>query len=572
MEFLGSPATANQEWWLYGYRTDEVELSALGWIAPTDGSHLSGTMHGTNHFRRNVQAASIPFPVLGYVAPRPDTGDQPSLRQGAKKRLIHERPQLDSRKMRRLSRFVDRLLPKMFKQLQHDQVFGFEEWLAHTNYPEWRKVQLRQARSALLDGSVPEHKIWEAKMFAKDEFYLEYKYHRTINARSDYMKTIIGPMAASIERVVFQHPAFIKKIPRFEWPDYIIGRCSGREHGYASDYSSFEASFVRDIMKTVEMKLYVYMSERVWIKEVCERFKALAGWNKITAKAFFLKLLARRLSGEMVTSLGNGFSNLVVNLFVLKEKGCKNVTFVVEGDDGLFMFDGPCPSEQDFLDLGFIIKLTPVENLNEASFCGVVFDSVDRATLADPYKCLATVSWLDAKYVGSSKKKRTAMAQVKGLSLLAQYPGCPVLQSVALWLLRVHGYQPSRRDEILAYAYANSRDWWQREVIRSLKTSPFTPVRIGEGSRLIVEKVYGMSVGLQNQLEQMFDAASAEVDLSSVHGLPLMYKQHWNQYVVRSHKSYADRYYPTHLRPRYPLEGEDRWASHTPVIQGYVRA
>ncbi len=572
MEFLGSPAPANNEWWLYGYRTDEIDISQLGWIAPTDGSHLSGYMHGTNHLRRNVQATSIPHPVLGYVAPRPDTGDQPSLRQGAKKRLVHERPKLNNKAKRRLRRFVDRMLPKLFDPLQADQVLDFEEWLAHTNYPEWRKIQLREARLRLLEGSVPEHKIWEAKMFAKDEFYLEYKYHRTINARSDYMKTIIGPMAASIERVVFKHPAFIKKVPRAEWPEYIIGRCSGRQHGYASDYSSFEASFVQDIMNIVEMKLYEYMCRMVWSKEVCERFHALAGWNKITAKAFFVKLLARRLSGEMVTSLGNGFSNLIINLFVLKEKGCRNVAFVVEGDDGLFMFDGPCPDESDFLELGFIIKLTPVENLNEASFCGVVFDSVDRATLADPYKCLATVSWLDAKYVGSSNRKRELMAQVKGLSLLAQYPGCPVLQSVALWLLRVHNYRPSRRDEILSYAYANSRDWWQREVLKSLKTSPFVPRRVGEGSRRVVEKVYGMSVGQQILLEEMFDNATAEVDLSAVQGLTPLYKQHWTRYVVRSHSNYADRYYPFSLRPNKPLEGEDRWSSHVPVLSGYMRA
>lgn len=81
-----------------------------------------------------------------------------------------------------------------------------------------------------------------------------------------------------------------------------------------------------------------------------------------------------------------------------------------------------------------------------------------------------------------------------------------------------------------------------------------------------------MPVGLQLQLELMFDSAVAEVDLSTVHGLTPLYKQHWKQYVVRSHGNYADRYYPTHLRPTKPLEGEDRWSSHVPVLHGYVRA
>lgn len=566
------PLTDSPDWWLYGYRTDEIYLPPLNWAAPTDGSEFSPNMKGTNMFRRNIQAASIPNPILGFVAPRPDTGDQMSLKQGAKKRLVHERPKMNNRSKRRFKRFVARRLPKMFKPLQGDQVLSFEEWLERSNYPEWRKQQLRECQRALDEGTVQEHKIWEAKMFAKDEFYLEYKYHRTINARSDYVKCIIGRFAASIEKQVFKNPCFIKKRPRAEWPDYITDLCSGREHGYASDYSSFEASFVREIMKICEMQLYIYMLQYVWTREVNQRFRMLAGWNVITAKAFFVKLLARRLSGEMVTSLGNGFSNLMVNLFVLHEKGCRNVACVVEGDDGLYMFDGPMPNEKDFEELGFIIKLTPVKSLHEASFCGVVFDPDDRAPLADPYKTLATCSWLDAQYGGASIKKRQTLAHIKGLSLLAQYPGCPVLQSVALWMLRVNGYKPNQRDAVLTYATTHCRDWWQRKVLEQIKRSPFVPRRVGEGSRKVISKVYGMSVEKQIELESLFDNATGSVDLTDVTGLPQLYKQHWKQYVVRAEFSTVDKMYPFHLRPQYPLEGEDRWKHHVPALSGYLRA
>lgn len=565
------PLSDSPDWWLYGYRVDEVKLSPLNWQKPTDGSEFSSSMKGVNMFRRNIQAATIPHPILGYVAPRPDTGDQVSLKQGAKKRLVHERPALNNKFRRRLKRYVARRLPKMFKPLQGTDVLTFEEWLEQSNYPEWRKQQLRECDQALAAGIVPEHKIWEAKMFAKDEFYLEYKYHRTINARSDYIKCIIGRFAASVEKKVFKHPSFIKKVPRAEWPTYITDRCSGREHGYASDYSSFEASFTREIMEACEMQLYVHMLQYVWSREVCHRFRALAGWNTITAKSFFVKLLARRLSGEMVTSLGNGFSNLMVNSFVLKEKGCRNVECVVEGDDGLFMFDGPMPTEQDFLDLGFVIKLTPVRSLSEASFCGVVFDPDDRDALADPYKTLATCSWVDRQYGESSKKKRQILAHVKGLSLLAQYPGCPVLQSVALWMLRVNDYKPNQRDAVLAYAYANSRDWWQREVLRQVRKSPFVPKRVGQGSRSVIERVYGMSVSKQVELEALFDSATGSVDLSTVDGLPELYKQHWRRYTVKRHANAFDKMYPFHIRPDREIEGEDRWKHHVPTLGGYVR-
>jgi hypothetical protein len=565
------PLQNESDWWLYGYRVDEVELPPLNWQKPTDGSEFSSSMKGCNMFRRNIQAAAIPNPIIGYVAPRPDTGDQMSLKQGAKKRLVHDRPKMKSRPKRLLRRHVARMIRKLFHPLQGSDVLTFEEWLEQSNYPEWRKKQLRECMSALEQGKVQEHKIWEAKMFAKDEFYLEYKYHRTINARSDYIKCIIGRFAASIEHQVFKHPAFIKKVPRSEWPEYITGRCSGRQHGYASDYSSFEASFVEEVMKCCEMQLYTYMLKNVWTQEVNQRFKMLAGWNNITAKAFFVKLLARRLSGEMVTSLGNGFSNLMVNTFVLKQKGCRNVSCVVEGDDGLFMFDGPMPTPKDFEDLGFVIKLTPVQTLSDASFCGVVFDPEDRAALADPYKTLATCSWVEAKYGESSKKNRQLLAHVKGLSLLAQYPGCPVLQSVALWMLRVNGFQPSQRDAVLSYAYANSRDWWQREVLRQVRKSPFVPKRVGQGSRSVIERVYGMSVSKQVELEALFDSATGSVDLSTVDGLPELYKQHWRRYTVKRHANAFDKMYPFHIRPDREIEGEDRWRHHVPALGGYVR-
>lgn len=572
MVFLERPLAATNEWWLYGYRTDEVKLGPLGWEPCKDGSEFYG-MKATNMFRRHVQAVSIPNPILGLVAMRPDTSDHLSLKQGAKKRLVHNRPVPNSRTMRRCRRFVKRKLPAMFKPLLSEDVLSFDEWLERSNYPEWRKTELRECMAALESGSVQEHKIWEAKMFAKDEFYQEYKYHRTINARSDYIKCIIGRFAASIERKVFASPWFIKKIPRAEWPEYIINQCSGREHGYASDYSSFEASFTKEIMEMCEMQLYEYMLQHVWPKEVNERFKALSGWNRITAKGFLVRLLARRLSGEMVTSLGNGFSNLMINLFVLKEKGAKNVAAVVEGDDGLYMFDGPMPNEGDFLDLGFVIKLSPVRSLSDASFCGVVFDPEDRCALADPHKTLATCSWLDASYQGASPKKKRDLAVVKGLSMLAQYPGCPVIQSVALWMLRTSQYKPSERDSLLSAALSNSRGWWERKVLKMVKKSPFVPVPVGEGSRSVVERVFHMTPSQQLFLEDVFDKSDGPVDLSGVAFLNADHKIHWNRYTCRGETTRAESLWPWFIRPEYDLEGEDRWEHHVPltVPRAYLR-
>lgn len=547
-------------------------MEPLNWKKPIDGSCFYG-VKATNMFRRRVQAVSIPHPIIGYVAPRPDTSDHLSLKQGGKKRLVHQRPTVNRKFLRKLGRFVKKMLPKLLKPLCHDDLFSFEEWLEQTNYPDWRKRELRDCWDKLLDGNVSEHKIWEAKQFAKDEFYLEYKYHRTINARSDYMKCIFGRFAASMEKKVFKNPWFIKKIPRSEWPSYILERCSGREHGHNSDYSSFEASFTMEIMNTVEMQLYDFMLKNVWTKEVNKRFHALSGWNNITAKGFIIRLLARRLSGEMVTSLGNGFSNLMVNWFVLESVGAKNITGVVEGDDGLFMYDGPQPTADDFLKLGFNIKLIPVEHLSDASFCGVVFDPDDCAALADPFKALATCSWLDGSYFGVRQGTRTDLAIVKGLSMLAQYPGCPVLQSVALWLLRVHNYSPKDRDRILSfYLSRRTTTWWEREIWKKLVRTPLCPQPVGAGSRRVIERVYGMKIEEQLMLEKVFDSADGAVNLSGMKFLDKgVFKSHWNRFTRKVALDRKDASWPFHLRPCFPLEGEDRWLHHVPTPSGYMR-
>jgi hypothetical protein len=59
-------------------------------------------------------------------------------------------------------------------------------WLEKTNYPEWRKQQLRDADERCTHWHDPEHQDYRwVNSFTKAEFYTEFKHARAINARVD---------------------------------------------------------------------------------------------------------------------------------------------------------------------------------------------------------------------------------------------------------------------------------------------------------------------------------------------------------------------------------------------------
>ena len=112
--------------------------------------------------------------------------------------------------------------------------------------------------------------------------------------------------------------------------------------------------------------------------------EVLCGKNIVQNRYLDCIIEARRMSGEMNTSLGNGFSNLMFMAFVCEKLGL-NCNGVVEGDDGLFAFNGNTPSASDFTKYGFNIKLDVHSEISTASFCGNVFDPEDRQIMTCPY-------------------------------------------------------------------------------------------------------------------------------------------------------------------------------------------
>jgi hypothetical protein len=245
----------------------------------------------------------------------------------------------------------------------------------------------------------------------------------------------------------------------------------------------------------------------------------------------------------MSTSLFNGFSNLMFNLFILLVKlGATEVAAVVEGDDGLFAHNAPRdPTPADYLQLGLTIKIVPVDAWYKASFCGVVTHPDVLDTLTNPWKTVLTCSWAGHAYLRARDSTLLMLAQVKGLSYLAQYPGCPVVQSVALWMLRCTKFDPARLMDLLDwYSQQVGVTWWDRQIVHEIKNSNLQARSVDEKSRYIVEQVFGVSIEDQKSLEQLFDSdSSGTVDLDP-HITPPNYRDQWDCYVEERERLETD--------------------------------
>jgi hypothetical protein len=281
----------------------------------------------------------------------------------------------------------------------------------------------------------------------KDETYPEYKHARAINSRSDEFKCASGPFFKCIEKTLFTLDWFIKKVPIADRPSYIKNRLERMGVSYfAADYTSFESLFTKKLMQTCEFVLYEHcVSEhplgRAWLSLISE---ALLGRNVCSFKLFNVSVNATRMSGEMNTSLGNGFSNLMFLLFLCQENGMTDVLAVIEGDDSAASGCGKWPSVEDFAKLGLVIKVDMSDSIEEMSFCGLVFDSDECLNVTDPREVLASFGWTSAGYKAMKQNKLKLLLRCKALSLAHQYPGCPIISSLAQYGLRVtRGYDIS---------------------------------------------------------------------------------------------------------------------------------
>jgi hypothetical protein len=536
----------------YGYRYGEVPLAKIMPIkVGTKITMRPRRDHDTN--RRGPALVSTGPHVHGAALPHPDLDDTWTAVAGVRKRAAFAPPVPKKQLLERLKRFVRLWLARHLVPLDADTDITFQTWLDNAPYPAWRKEQLKAEWEACENPF--DKKLFEVSCFIKDETYVSYKHARGIYSRSDVFKCLVGPIFKSIENIVYKDPHFIKHIPVCDRPKYIFEKLY-RENGkyYATDYTAFESLFTKEIMESVEFQLYDYMTQNLsahsWFMDVCHT--VLAGRNICRFKDFKVELEATRMSGEMCTSLGNGFSNLMFMLFMCSEKGV-DVDGVVEGDDGLFVIDGEAPTEDDFKQLGLVLRMEKHDSLATASFCGIVFDEVDQKTITDPRDVLASFGWTSRQYANAKPGRLRELLRCKSLSLAYQYPGCPIISALADYGLRVTSGVDIRRvlDKDRG-TYAN--EWYRNRLKQAMDQVKNVPrAEVGIRTRLLTEHLYGIPVFVQVSIEQYLDN---KTDLGPLQH-PLIdslmaqdWKDYWNEF-VRPYDS-SSLHYPTSLSASVP--------------------
>jgi len=438
--------------------------------------------------------------------PHPSMSHLPSAVAGVAQRVAGDVPKPDRKLLRKLSNFIDEWLELNITPLEADFDVSFDVWIESTHYPAWRKKELRDLYLAGIDDP-PDFTHWKfikCKAFVKDENYNRPKFNRGIYSRVDPFKVFSGPIFRAIEGLVYSKSEFIKHVPVLQRAEHLRCVLRGGESSLLkfmeTDYTSFEKHFTREILAATEFKLYKHCVKRLpdgpeWYRTIT---KVLGGKNRITFRDFSVDIQASRMSGEMNTSLGNGFVNLMLFLFIMKEMGNENYNCAVEGDDLIASFEGDYPTEKMYADLGFTIKIEPKNSLSEASFCGLIFDDEELISITDPIKVILNLPWSNARFTNAGTRLRKRLLKSKALSAYHQYRGVPIVQSFAKNILRLLGNV--RTDHRMLNNYRH------QQLLELMMHGMPPEIEVGPLTRELMHKKFGISPKSQIELEKYFDS------------------------------------------------------------------
>lgn len=422
--------------------------------------------------------------------------------------------------LRSFKKFVQNQIKKYepldFIPFSHE--FLDSSWLnsAHS-YTLKQKAQFHKLLDSVLEQTdlpgyiqANQSKFYTVDSFVKREFYAEMKEARVINARPNLFKAVAAPYIKEIEHRVIYNEHFIKG----KTPDLVAERMSEIVAKYKyvaeTDYSSFEGSFQQEFQRACEYQLFKHMLKNnpiIWsiIKPIyfSRAHAVLKTSGSLNAHASFI---GSRMSGDMWTSLANGFTNMMLFLFICKhscthrEFRNKEFDYIVEGDDGFFGFN----FEADFdlvADLGFKLKLNYANDINDLSFCGIQVGP-NNTPVPDFRRTIVKFGWAHdeliirnySDHVTSFEKE---LMRAKAMSLLATSPGNPILQPLALKVIQLTSDIHKPRDRYF--------DWWDKEIfevhVRDYHERPIT-----SEMRQYYSSKYNISADDQIRIESIIDS------------------------------------------------------------------
>jgi len=332
-------------------------------------------------------------------------------------------------------------------------------------------------------------------------------------------------------------------VPVADRPKFLYDRLFKQGATYSSsDFSAFEGLIDPSIFRACEFQLYSYMATNLPVRgELLHHIKrALAGENYCQFRGVVAKVRGCRMSGDMCTSLGNSFTNLMLWLFLANEQQLV-VDGVVEGDDGLFVCrdisGNPATiSPEQFARLGFRAKLKTSQNIGEAGFCKLFFDEQELENVVEPSYAMCGYGWTHSPLMRGSQETLDALQRAKCDSLLAMYPRCPIITAMAESGLRLLG--DGKR---LWSGVGGTMDYWETQLfyginVLNLNKLGVNFVRINKGisytTRLLYERLFGVSPAVQIEIESYFRGMTKVCPLSHP-AIVNMMKEEWKRYYRR---------------------------------------
>lgn len=485
-------------------------------------------------FERRLVSTSLPLCFTDVTPPRADPSHASSYAGGVLKRIGFQ-PDPMARKIRRkFQRFVRLWLRKNIVPLKDHDVPSFETWLENTPYTAGRKRQLADIWERFLRKPTKKN-LRKVKSFIKDEAYEDFKYPRTINSRVDVAKCAFGPICWAASKAVFSNPNFIKNIPVSERAKAIREKIFKQgEECDSTDYTSYEAHFTADRMRLTTGQLFDHLFSGCSspIRATSDlMMDVLTSPSWFTTKLLSFVMEAVRCSGEMDTSLSNGFANSMTIEFLSAQHNNK-VHYYVEGDDGIMRWAvrSRRPPDSAYKELGLTIKINSSTELSELSFCGQVYDMDDLVVVTDIKEQLARMGWTNSRYTQSSEKTRLQLLRAKGFAMAYQYNGCPILSTLGRRIIELTETVNVKQSII------NNWEPYKQELLTTAIATLPEPLEPKAGTRLLVEKLYNIPVWKQLALEEQF----AKIELGN-HEFPLEAPKQWSQYYENYHTTVPDR-------------------------------
>jgi hypothetical protein len=533
--------------YLYGYRVNEVGLKNLPEAKKSLKVGKSRVKRDHYNNSRPVLSANLPLCFTGATPPRPDPGHVPSVVAGIVKRFGYKPPPLSRVMKRRFVRFVSLWLKRNISPLTDSDIPTLEEWLERTSYSLSRKVELTEvARLWLLDPCVKLFHL--VKSFIKDETYTEYKFPRAINSRVDSAKCYFGPIVQAVSDRLFSLPWFIKTVPVTQRPmvlrDTLLSLTDDEDYTF-TDYTAFEAHFLKEVMDMTQVLLFKHMLSTSNNQEWLDNYvRIMTGDNKLQFKDVSCTVNATRMSGEMDTSLSNGFSNLMLFLFMANERGASSVKGFVEGDDGIFKVSPATatPTQEDFKSLGFTIKIGHTKELSKASFCGQVYDMDDLIVITDIREAVARLGWTNKRYVKARRSVLMQLLRARGYSYAYQYNGCPVLSKLGRRILELTA------GVTISQNIWNDMGWWERIKLQEMIKNGLPEEREpGSATRSLVSELFHVSLEEQLQIEESIESMQLGFHEMPFSNIPSDWTHYYETYMCKN----------TELDPFWLLKSED---------------